>query len=138
MKNSIKIKCAAFCSAFLLLFSLPKVTQMSTLKEFTSPHAGYYDCQSITIDGRELSDQFSLLRLELKGNGEMLLFYRDGEGKEGEQAFCYEYDEAAGELVITAEIHGQKHTRRISFQKGEIVFVENLGGRQLVAKFSKK
>lgn len=138
MKQSLKIKCAVLCSAFILLFSLPKVSQMSSLKELSMPHLGYYTCNSIRIGSKDFTDEFSSLQLELKREGVMVLTVRDRFGKEEQREFFYEYVEGERELTVRAKVDDKWVERKLPFENGEILFTENLGGRLLVAKFSKK
>lgn len=138
MKQSLKIKCAAACSAFLLLFSLPKVAQMSSLEELSMPYLGYYSCESIRLGGKDCTEDFSFLRLELKRDGVMVLQIRDTLGKEQRRELFYDYVEGEKELTVRAKVGDTTIERKLPFENGEIVFTENLGGRLFVAKFTKQ
>ena len=138
MKGKVRLQCAAACSAVMLLFSLPKVAQMSTLEELSMPHLGYYTCEQISLGGNDLTDDFLLLRLELKQDGVMLLHIRDRLGKEETKEFSYEYEQGSDRLIVRVTAGSRTVERTLVFEKGQILFTENLGGRLLVAKFSKK
>lgn len=138
MKRRWQLNCAAACSALALLFTLPKVSQMSSLEELSLPHLGYYTCEEITLGGKEITADFSLLRIELKRDGKMLLCMRDALGRECTQEFSYEYTQGEEELLIRAQVGERTVERKLRFEDGAILFIENLGGKVLIAKFSRK
>ena len=137
MKRQWQLNCAAACSALALLFALPKVSQMSSLEELSLPHLGYYTCEEVILGGKEITDDFSLLRIELKRDGKMLLSMRDALGRERTQEFSYEYTQGE-ELLLRAQVGERTVERKLRFEDGVILFVENLGGKVLIAKFSRK
>ena len=138
MKGRLQLNCAAACSALVLLFAIPKVSQMSTLEELSMPYLGQYTCEEITIGGKEITGDFTLLRIELKRDGRMFLCVRDAFGKEQTQEFSYDYSVRDSEITIRATVGNRTTERKLRFEDGTILFIENLGGKALIAKFSRK
>lgn len=134
--KKIYAKSAAFLGAILLSFTLPKAAELGSLKSVSAPYACCYDCKTLTIDGVEYLDHFSLLRLELKGEGELLFTCVDKSGRREQKTAQYEYDEEEKKLVLLFEREGKRMRYAAAMREGEIIFTVQLKGRLLLAVFS--
>ncbi len=136
--KKFRLQSAALLGALILGFTIPKVSTLSSLKEVSAPHAGCYECKTLTLDGKDCLAFFSFVGLEIDGNGQMVLSYKDKAGNRGEKTLSYEYEEGSGQLVVIYEVGDRKIKKSAGFEKGEIVFTHQLDGKLLVAVFSSK
>ncbi|MBQ8319928.1 MAG: hypothetical protein IJX81_03515 [Clostridia bacterium] len=134
--KKLRVKSAAFLGAMLLLLSLPNVSSLGSLRSVSAPYAGFYDCKKLTLDGKDMLGHFATLRLEIKGEGEMLLSYQDKSGVKGEKTLSYEYLEEENALLICYRDGEKELKKRAQFSQGELTFSLQLNGRLLLAVFS--
>ena len=132
----MKIKhslCAAFSA---LLLALPACANGS-LKDVTKPYLGQYECQSATLGEKDYVQDFSFIRLELKQDGEFILYYQPKNGEKAEESGTYIYDEKEQTLCISyGELGFLK--RKFPLKNGEIFVTLPIGTQTLSLKFARK
>lgn len=127
----------SFCAGLAaLLLALPSCGNGS-LKDITKPYLGEYECESARIGDRELTDEFSFIRLELKRGGEFTLYYSPKNGVKGEESGTYVYDEKEQTLCLTYENNGV-FKRKFPLKNGEISVTLPIGSQTLSMKFTRK
>lgn len=132
--KTIRLRSAAVLGALFLSFFCPT----GGLKSVAAPHAGVYECKTLTIDGRDALLHFSSVSVELKGDGTGKLHCKDRLGNTVEEELCYEREEGSDEILFIYK-HGEKELRiPAAYEKGELVFTRQAGERLIVAVFSKK
>ena len=104
------------------------------LKEITKPYLGVYECTEARVGEREYLDRFSKLDLELKENGEFILYYCEKDGKPQTQTGRYEYDKESGTLTLL----GGGIKRAFPLQGGILTAVIPIGGQTIHLKFEQK
>ena len=132
----MKMYCAAALVSMMVLFSTPSVLALGTLKELSTPYVGEYRCTQLRIGKREFPTDG--VRLELSGDGEAKLWWKNALGKEQSCVYTYVYDEPSGELLVTVPIGKEEKIFKIFYESGEIIIAESLTGKGFFAKFSKK
>ncbi len=136
--KSFRLKSAAFVGALMLGLTMPKVSSLGGLKTVSAPYAGCYECKTLTLDGKDFLSFFSSVCLELDGNGEMVVLYKDKAGKRGEKKLSYEYEEGSKQLTVVYQDGDREIRKSAGFEKGEIIFTHQLDGKILLAVFSSK
>lgn len=119
----------------LLFFCACDVEQdMGSLPELSKPYAGMYECNSLTLGGKDMLPRFDYVRLELKGSGEYLLSYRTAEGAEGGYQGNYVVDPERQEISLIAKTGARKQSFVFPMEKGIISVNYNLYGNLLHAE----
>lgn len=135
--KSIKLHCAAALVGLTALISAPNVLRLGTLKEFAKPFVGEYTCENLQIGDRDFTKQLEAT-LEIDADGTCTLRWKNVFGKEQTKSFPYEYEREKERLLLTVpEGRGEKKIS-LRLEKGEVLVAENLSGRALIAKFSRK
>lgn len=109
----------------------------SELKDITSPHLGFYECENATLSGEDLLDKFDHVRLELKADENFVLYYATKDGKENKETGKYSYDRKKEEIRLSAgERNGVKRT--FPLKDGVIFVTLRIGGKTLRMQFKQK
>lgn len=111
-----------------------EVQELTSLKEISRPYEGVYECETLTIGGREAKDHFELIRLELKRDGTFRLFYQTAEGAEGGYDGTYEANEEG--VTFTGRSGAFRPTFTFPFEEGKIVITYLLGDELLYCVFA--
>lgn len=130
-----KLLCALALCCSLFALSGCNVKEMSSLGEISKPYAGLYECESLTLAGKEMSENFKKLYLELNADNTFTLIYRGTEGKKGGYAGHYEYDEEAHTITFYAYVGRRSRAYSFPMEKGKIYIDYNLGGQLLHGVF---
>lgn len=93
----------------------------NTLTEITRPYLGMYECNQLLMDGESKLDEFEYIKIELKSDGEMYLYFLDKTGKSGQAIAEYTYDEKAQMLTMFKKIGQQTMKRSFPLKNGEIL-----------------
>lgn len=107
------------------------------LKDITKPHLGFYECQSATLSGEDLSDEFDYVRLELKADETFTLYYCKTGGKERTEQGRYSYDKEKGTICLAAG-EGNAIKRSFPLKDGVISVTVRLGKKTLSMQFKQK
>lgn len=136
--KGFRLKSAAFVGALILGLTMPKVSSLGGLKTVSAPYAGCYECKTLTLDGKDFLSFFSSVCLEMDGNGEMVISYKDKAGNRGEKKLSYEYKEGENQLTVIYQDGNREIKKSAGFEKGQITFTHQLDGKILLAVFSSK
>ncbi len=131
MKN-IKLKSSLLAGLSALLFLLP-----STLKDIAKPHLGVYECKEAKLGKEEYLDRFDEIVLELKGDGEFILYYAEKGGEKKREKGKYRYDSERGVLTVVAG-GGRLLKREFPLKEGELLVQFPVGGKWLSLRFEQK
>jgi hypothetical protein len=104
------------------------------LKEIVKPYLGVYECTDARVGERAYLDRFSKLDLELKENGEFIVYYCEKDGKPQTQTGRYEYDKERETLTL----QGGGIKRAFPLQCGVLTVVIPIGGQTIHLKFEQK
>jgi hypothetical protein len=137
MKKTIKLKCAAFCTALLSPF-LFQASSLGSLKEVAKPYLGVYECKEIYLGNEDKTLSYDYVRMELKPKGELLLTYREKDGRKGESKARYTYDINKDELTIYAEFGGKEYGKTFPVKDGKIAVAVRYGDKILKMQFDRK
>lgn len=131
-----KLLCAAALCCSLFALSGCSVKEMSSLTEISKPYAGLYECESLMLGGKEMSESFEKLYLELSSDNTFELIYRGAEGKKGGYNGRYEYNEEAQTITFYAYVGRRSRAYTFPMEKGKIYIDYNLGGQLLHGVFT--
>lgn len=123
-------------AGILSLMSLFPNMQESTLKDIAKPYLGEYECKSAQLGEKDCLEQFSYVRLELKGEGNFILYYKEKEGKKKECAGKYVYEKEKGVLMLMDKNGIFK--REFPLNEGILTISLPIGERNLILKFEQK
>ena len=128
-----KIKSSLLAGVFGLLLTC-SCGGKGDLKEIAKPYLGVYKCTDARVGEREYLDRFSKLDLELKENGEFIVYYCEKDGKPQTQTGLYEYDKESETLTL----QGGGIKRAFPLQGGVLTVVIPIGGQTIHLKFEQK
>ena len=133
-KYTLKSSLLAGISALLLCF--PNVKE-STLNDITKPYLGEYECEIANFCNRDLLQDFSFIRLELKDDNTFVLrcAYRDGRTRKEEGA--YSYDPQKEEICLSMGKNGELK-RKFPMKEGVIYIDVSFATKSLHAQFIQK
>ncbi len=126
--------CAAL--SLCLLFSGCEASELSSLEEISSPYAGEYFCEKLTLGGRDVLSLFEKVTLTLERDGTFALSYKKKGGGEGGLAGSYTLDGEQNTVSFTIEGEDGETTRVFPYEKGRIFFEVPILGRLLFAEFA--
>ncbi len=130
---AIHLKSALLVGAATLSMLLPQ-SKTSSLKDIASPHLGVYECEWAKLGERDMLEEFSDLRLELRSDGEFTLFYQKKEGKRRQLQGKYDYDRERGVLTL----RGGGLTREFPLSEGKLTVRLPVGKETLILRFEQK
>lgn len=137
MKKFVQTVFFTVC-ALMLLFVLAgckSVGEMGNLKDVSKPYTGIYECEKLSLGGKDMTDAFEKVTLELKGDGSFEIFYRTAAGGEGGYEGGYTLDETGGEITFSAMKGARQKSFTFPYEKGAVHIDYNLFGNLLHAEF---
>lgn len=115
-----------------------KTNELSSLYSLTDPQQCTYECESATLEGKDILSDFKLITLELKKDGTFILKAKPKIGPAVTRQGNYTYNENEKIITMSAS-HGKKtYKKAIKLEKGRFTVSQSLGGRELIMKFSVK
>ncbi len=132
-----KILKSSLCAGLIALGFCIADFRTGKLTDITKPHLGEYECESATLSGEELLDEFSYIRLELKENGVCTLYYCKKDGKKREETGKYTYDEKREEICLYGGV-GKTFKRKFPLKNGKMDVTVRLGDKTLSMRFVQK
>ena len=112
------------CLMSLLLLTACETEELGSLKDVSRPYAGLYQCEKITLGGRDMTEKFEKLSLELKQDGQFELSYRTAEG-----------NSEKNEITFSAKQGTRQRSFSFPYEKGAVRIDYNLFGTLLHAEF---
>ena len=128
-----KIKSSLLAGVFALLLTC-SCGGKGDLKEIAKPYLGVYKCTDARVGEREYLDRFLKLDLELKENGEFIVYYCEKDGKPQTQTGRYEYDKESETLIL----QGGGIKRAFPLQSGVLTVIIPIGSQTIHLKFEQK
>ncbi|MBQ3220952.1 MAG: hypothetical protein IJB34_03200 [Clostridia bacterium] len=135
MKRTI-VKTPLLIGLLSLFLSLSAFRQ-GKLTDISKPYLGEYECISANLGAKDLSKDFSYIRLELLPDGSFCLRYCDKNGKHGEEYGAYRYDGEREEITFSLR-DKIEYDRTCSLKNGEIHLNFTLGKQIFSVKFRQK
>lgn len=130
-----KIVAALLLIAAALSLTACDAEEMGTLSDLTRPYAGFYECEEISLGGRDMTEDFEKISLELRHDGSYAFSYRTAEGNEGEYTGSYSVDAEGGRITFTGKQGARSSSFSFPYEKGAIRMEYNLFGTLLHANF---
>lgn len=134
-----KLTWAVLPLIMLFLFCLcgcDSVEQMGSLSEFSHPYAGEYQCETLTLGGKDCLHQFDYLNLTLKHSGEFFFRYRTNGGIKGGYEGEYSVSPEGEEITFTAKRGTRTVARTFPLENGAVHINLQFGSKLLHAEFS--
>ena len=126
---------SVLCLMSLLFLTACETEELGSLKDVSRPYAGLYQCEKITLGGRDMTEKFEKLSLELKQDGQFELSYLTAEGNEGGYRGNYEIDSEEKEITFSARQGTRQRSFSFPYEKGAVRIDYNLFGTLLHAEF---
>ncbi len=136
MKRFFKIVIVAAVFVCLAMFGgCESVKAMSSLRAFSKPFAGQYECVEAQFGGKDLMEQFREILLTLQNDGKYELYAVPKKGKAFTDSGKYEYDDANKKLTLYL-VQGLKTYRLECIVKdGKFTVSHTFAGKTLILKF---
>ncbi len=131
-----KIQSSLLCGLVTLMTLFPNVKAHS-LKEITKPHLGIYECTEANLGGKDYLDLFSYIHLELKTDGEFVIYYAEKNGEKKWKTGKYEYDRERKTLTLLGK-KGSSFTREFPLDSGVLTISVRIGEQTLTLTFEQK
>ncbi len=133
-RKVLKSSILAGVSSIMMMFSGLKDI---SLKDVEKPYVGEYSCREARLGNEDLLEDFDYITLDLKADGNFVLYYRKKGEKGRREKGEYTYDNTRKVLIL----HGV--TRKalnveLPLEKGEFVIVMRVGLKTLRLAFEQK
>ncbi len=128
----------AACIVIFAVFCGFKVSELSSLREFSSPYLGEYECTEALLGGKDILKMFKTVTLTLEKEGRFTIVAKSKAGVRSEKSGTYAYEEETSELVFRAERKGKTYEKRAKLENGSFTVSQSLSGRELVLRFRAK
>lgn len=125
---------AALVCACLLLAACD-VQSLSSLRSFSKPWQGAYECVYARCCGADLLENYREVVLTLEEDGHFTVEARPKEGETSRAAGRYEYDESSGTLTFYARWRGKRYSQSCTLENGSFLLSRRLAGLDIAAKF---
>ncbi len=125
---------AILCLSVCLCACGCRAEELSSLREFSKPYLGAYECTEAHFGGRDLLKDFPSVVLTLEDGGECVLEAISASGTKRTAKGRYEYGEGSN-LLFTASVRGKQYTKKVVYQDGSFVVEQMFAGRKLFLKF---
>ena len=128
---------SSLCAGMISLLTLFPTGKASNLTDITKPYLGEYECEIANFCNRDLLQDFSFIRLELKDDNTFVLrcAYRDGRTRKEEGA--YSYDPQKEEICLSMGKNGE-FKRKFPMKEGVIYIDVSFATKSLHAQFIQK
>ncbi len=134
MKNKLKSSILAGISALCILF--PNVRN-SSLKDIVKPYTGIYQCTEAKLAEYDYLDRFDEIALELKANGEFVLYYCAKGGEKKMEKGRYTYDKENQTITLIGGANGF-FKKAFPLQEGVITIETRIMEQNLKLQFTRK
>lgn len=131
-----RIKSSLFIGAATLLFCFPNF-RGGGLKEITKPYLGVYECKQVTLGEEDFLQRFDEITLELKSDGEFILYYRECGGQRRRETGKYQYDVKDKTVTFSANKAGTIK-KAFLLENGVLTGTARLGNKTVTVKFMQK
>ena len=118
-----------------LLLALP-IGKQDGLKEIVKPYLGEYECVEAKLNSMDYLERFSSVSLELRKDGEFILYYQESGAKKHKIRGQYRYD-AKKESIVFSSARGA-FQREFPLKQGVLTISFPVHGDIVVLKFTQK
>ena len=134
--KTIKLRSSIFAMLAALLFMFPWWSAVKTqpLSDITKPYFGTYECRLAQLNEKNLLDDFSYIRLELKTEKEYALYAKTKDGAEKRVKGDYIYNEERQTITFYADTFSFVK-KEFPMKQGEINICLKQGDKTLLMKF---
>jgi hypothetical protein len=128
---------SSFCAGLISLLTIFPTVKENKLTDITKPYLGEYECEIAQFCNRDLLQDFSFIRLELKDDNTFILrcAYRDGRTRKEEGT--YSYDSQKQEICLSMGKNGELK-RKFPLKQGVIYIDVAFAGKSLHAQLKQK
>lgn len=119
----------------VLLLCACDVSRMGSLTDISRPYAGAYECEELSLGGRDMLGSFDYIRLELDGNGAFALSYKTALGGAGGYGGEYSVDSEQKTITFSASAAQRTVKRTFPLEEGAICMDMQLRGTLVHAVF---
>ena len=131
------LACAALAAACLALSGCA-VREMSSLRAFSKPYLGEYDCVYAECGGVDLLEDLREVVLALGEDGTFTVTAHPKQGEAHTATGRYEFEESSGVLTFHCGKGSRAVVQRCLLEGGTFTFVQNVAGLRLFARFSRR
>ena len=134
--KTLKIRSSilAMFAAFLFAFPWWNTVKSQPLSEITKPYLGTYECRLAQLNDKNLLDDFSYIRLELKTEKKYVLYAKTKEDKEKRVEGEYVYNKERETIIFYADTFSFIK-KEFPMKQGEINICLQQGDKTLLMKF---
>lgn len=129
--------CAALAICLLSLGGC-NAQELSSLRAFSTPYVGAYECTYAKFGQRDVFDDFREITLTLEESGAFTISAVKKTGKEEKARGRYEYNEEKDMLCFFMQIGSKIWRRECAVYRGRFVLSDTFAGKTLVMKFQVK
>ena len=134
MKNVVKSSILAGIATLFMLF--PSIRE-SSLKDITKPYTGIYQCTEARLGDNDYLDKLEELALELKTDGEFILYYAERNGERKTETGKYVYNKERKTITLIGGI-GSFLKREFPLENGELIIEAPIAEKNLLIRFKQK
>ena len=137
MKRNV-LKSSIFSGVLALLFCFPQIKDTS-LADITKPYLGEYQCEPALYGEQDYLDEFSYIRLELKGDDTFILYGKPKDGEKWERRGRYQYDKEKQTITLCIGDNGNGGiTHSFPFQDGTLHIYFPVHGKLVNVTFKRR
>ena len=134
--KKVKLKSSLCVGLTALLFAFQGAGK-TELTDITKPYLGVYDCTQAKLSNQDLLANFDDLKLELKDEGEYVLYVKEKGGKTKKVKGKYHYD-SERETITLQVADCRVFQRSFPLKKGVLVISVPYGDKTLQLQFTQK
>ena len=137
LSKHLKYAAAVLAVLFAVAFAGCNAAELSSLRSFSKPYVGAYECTEARFGGRDLLRDFPSLVLTLQEGGACVLEVVSADGRKRTAKGSYEYGEGDN-ILFTAVVRGKKYSKNVVLDNGCFVIEQMFAGQKLFLKFEAK
>ena len=131
---TLKSSFMAVLAMLLLCFPWWNTVKTQPLADLTKPYLGMYECRLAQLNEKNLLDDFSYIRLELKKGGACVLYAKDKAGEEKRVDGEYIYNKEKESISFSVETLSFIK-REFPMKQGVIFITLRQGDKTLLMQF---
>lgn len=110
----------------------------SSVKALTAPYVAEYECVEARLGETDLLEKYDYIKITLLDKEQFEVSFKPKNGEKRAFKGPYSVDDKTREMTGEVGILGFKYREKVTVENGGFVISKNIGGRQLVMKFSVK
>ena len=135
----MKMKSSLLTGLLSLFLAFPFLGIMRTgsILDVAKPHLGEYECIQAELDGKDMLQDYTYIRLELKGDNTFVLHFKDKGGELKSEKGNYRYNEKEKTVVMQLQSF-RFFKREFPLEKGILSIELPVGGKNVILKFEQR